>query len=155
MDNKITIDIIFNEDREINSWVFSGDSELNVFKDSLIQAHMDITDILLSPPSCLYLFPIHKKPEVGKVYKDLYLIHPTEIHPDALKIFCVNDAFLKVWYPGEETSFFLNRIEYTSLIGDSQLMLRHFRDHNLHFVGVYHEPLLGKFKVLENGNDKE
>ena len=55
--DKLTIEVIHDSDRDINSWVFYGHDDLVVVKDILVDAHLDIHDIFLSPTSSPNLVP--------------------------------------------------------------------------------------------------
>ena len=142
--NRLTIKIDYDEVRAINSWVVYDHPEYVVLVEKLIQAHKDIHDIFIAPTACFLIFPITYKPEFGKVYKDMFLIHPTELSDAQPLIICCNDRLLDTCFPDESDrqknrikSKNLNKVRYLNVLEDREMIFNSFENQNYHLIGVY------------------
>ena len=159
----LTVKIIYDEIRSMNSWFVYMNSNYEQFMELLIQAHLDIQDIFISPTACFLLFPIDYEPMYGKVYKDMFLIHPSEMPENLSPVFCTNDRLLNTCFPKESDMKEMgvkckniNRINYISVLDDKNFIMNAFINENYHLVGVYCKDLLDKVRedVVKNDNIK-
>ena len=160
----LNVKIVYDEIRNMNSWFVYMNKEYERFMELLIQAHLDIQDIFISPTACFLLFPIDYQPKFGKVYKDMFLIHPSEMPDDVPPVFCANDRLLDTCFPKEEDMKDLkvkrkniNRINYLTVLDDKNFMMNSFKHENYHLVGVYCKDLLDKARedVFKNDTIKD
>lgn len=163
MDN-LLIEIVYDEDRDINTWIIYTNKEMVIFRDLLIKTHLNIHDIFLSPRTCFLIFLIDYEPKYGKIYKDIFLIHPSDMPEISMPVFCVNDRLLNTCFPDksdmEEHGIKcknINRINYLTVLDEEVFIMDSFKNENYHLVGVYCKDLLAKVRggILKNDTIKD
>ena len=140
------IDVTLDKERNIESWCMADNNQrLKEWKDRLIEAHKEVSDMFITPKPFLLHSAKGESPRLGhQISRGVFFCHPTRMFLDESRCILVNVPFLQECFKDTGIIDAFNKLEDINedIVGCVESFMKWSSETGLHCFKVYQRQIM-------------